>query len=52
MLDATLTTQLSSYLAMLRQPIRLIASLDDSAKAGEMRTLLDGNRRTVRQGVV
>lgn len=40
MLDATLTTQLSSYLAMLRQPIRLIASLDDSAKAGEMRELL------------
>ena len=40
MLDATLTTQLSSYLGMLRQPIRLIASLDDSAKAGEMRALL------------
>ena len=40
MLDSTLTGQLSSYLAMLRQPIRLIASLDDSAKAGEMRELL------------
>ena len=40
MLDATLTTQLSTYLGMLRQPIRLIASLDDSAKAEEMRALL------------
>ncbi|MEZ5705807.1 MAG: alkyl hydroperoxide reductase subunit F [Burkholderiaceae bacterium] len=41
MLDSTLTTQLTSYLAMLRQPIRLIASLDDSPKAAEMRELLN-----------
>ncbi len=41
MLDATLKTQLQTYLGMLRQPIRLIASLDDSATAAEMRSLLD-----------
>ena len=40
MLDSTLTGQLSTYLAMLRQPIRLIASLNDSPKAVEMRELL------------
>ena len=40
MLDATLTGQLATYLAMLRQPIRLIASLNDSPKAVEMRELL------------
>ncbi|QCB45828.1 alkyl hydroperoxide reductase subunit F [Hydrogenophaga sp. PAMC20947] len=40
MLDVTLTGQLSTYLAMLRQPICLIASLDGSAKAAEMRELL------------
>jgi alkyl hydroperoxide reductase subunit F len=40
MLDATLTAQLSTYLGMLRQPIRLIASLDDGAKSAEMRGLL------------
>ena len=41
MLDATLKSQLQTYLGMLRQPIRLIASLDDSATAAEMRSLLD-----------
>ncbi|HPV23594.1 MAG TPA: thioredoxin family protein, partial [Casimicrobium sp.] len=41
MLDATLKTQLQTYLGMLRQPIRLIATLDDSATAAEMRSLLD-----------
>ena len=41
MLDATLKSQLQTYLGMLRQPIRLIASLDDSATAAEMRGLLD-----------
>ncbi len=40
MLDDTLKTQLQTYLGMLRQPIRLIASLDQTAKASEMRTLL------------
>jgi alkyl hydroperoxide reductase subunit F len=40
-LDDTLKAQLQGYLAMLRQPIKLIASLDDSATAVEMRKLLD-----------
>jgi alkyl hydroperoxide reductase subunit F len=33
-------TQLQTYLGMLRQPITLIASLDDSAHAAELRELL------------
>jgi alkyl hydroperoxide reductase subunit F len=41
MLDATLKTQLQTYLGMLRQPIRLIASLDESTTGLEMRNLLD-----------
>jgi len=41
MLDATLKTQLQQFLGLLRQPIRLIAALDDSATAGEMRELLE-----------
>ncbi|MEQ1594367.1 MAG: alkyl hydroperoxide reductase subunit F [Casimicrobium sp.] len=41
MLDASLKSQLQTYLGMLRQPIRLIASLDESATATEMRGLLD-----------
>lgn len=41
MLDATLKSQLATYLGMLRQPIRLIASLDDSDTGVEMRSLLD-----------
>ena len=41
MLDATLKSQLATYLGMLRQPIRLIASLDDSDTGAEMRGLLD-----------
>ena len=41
MLDDALKAQLQQYLGMLRQPIRLIASLDDSDKAQEMRSLLD-----------
>ncbi|MCE2880435.1 MAG: alkyl hydroperoxide reductase subunit F, partial [Comamonadaceae bacterium] len=40
MLDDTLKAQLQQYLALLRQPIRLIASLDDSPTAAEMRALL------------
>ncbi|MBS3997398.1 MAG: alkyl hydroperoxide reductase subunit F [Hydrogenophaga sp.] len=40
MLDATLKSQLQTYLGMLRQPIRLIASLDDSDTGVEMRGLL------------
>jgi NADH-dependent peroxiredoxin subunit F len=41
MLDATLKAQLQQYMGMLRQPIRLIASLDDSAASQEMKGLLD-----------
>jgi len=40
MLDAQLQTQLQGYLQNLREPIRLIASLDASAKAAELRELL------------
>jgi NADH-dependent peroxiredoxin subunit F len=40
MLDDTLKTQLQTYLGMLRQPIRLIASLDNSENAAKMRELL------------
>ncbi len=40
MLDDTLKTQLQQYLGLLRQPIRLIAALDDSSTANEMRELL------------
>jgi alkyl hydroperoxide reductase subunit F len=40
MLDDTLKAQLQQYLGLLRQPIRLIAALDDSATANEMRELL------------
>jgi alkyl hydroperoxide reductase subunit F len=41
MLDTTLQTQLQTYLGMLKAPIRLIASLDGSEQAQEMRTLLE-----------
>ena len=41
MLDDTLKAQLQQYLALLRQPICLIASLDDSETAIEMRSLLE-----------
>ena len=40
MLDAALKTQLSAYLEKLQQPIELVASLDDSAAAQDMRRLL------------
>ena len=40
MLDTTMKTQLQTYLGMLRQPIRLIASLDESARSVELRELL------------
>ena len=41
MLDDTLKAQLQQYLGMLRQPITLIASLDDSVTGVEMRSLLE-----------
>ena len=40
MLDDALKTQLQQYLALLRQPIRLIASLDDSDTGKDMGELL------------
>jgi alkyl hydroperoxide reductase subunit F len=41
MLDDTLKSQLQTYLGMLRNPIRLIATLDDSETGVEMRSLLE-----------
>ncbi|HAJ14111.1 MAG TPA: alkyl hydroperoxide reductase subunit F, partial [Comamonadaceae bacterium] len=41
MLDDTLKAQLQQYMGMLRQPVRLIASLDDSEASRDMRGLLD-----------
>ena len=40
MLDDSLKSQLQAYLQNLRQPIRLIASLDDSAHSNDLRQLL------------
>ena len=41
MLDDTLKSQLQTYLGMLRSPIQLIATLDDSETGVEMRGLLE-----------
>ena len=41
MLDDALKSQLQQYLGLLRQPIRLIASLDDSETGNDMKNLLD-----------
>ena len=40
MLDTAMKTQLQAYLQNLRLPIRLIATLDDSASSAELRELL------------
>jgi alkyl hydroperoxide reductase subunit F len=40
MLDTQMKAQLQAYLQNLRQPIRLVASLDGSDKSAEMRELL------------
>ncbi len=40
MLDTQLKSQLQAYLQNLRQPIRLVATLDGSAQSAEMRELL------------
>jgi alkyl hydroperoxide reductase subunit F len=40
MLDAAMQTQLKTYLANLREPIELVASLDDGAKSAQTRELL------------
>jgi alkyl hydroperoxide reductase subunit F len=41
MLDAATTAQLKTYLANLRTPVELIATLDDSPKSAEMRTMVE-----------
>ena len=41
MLDATMTQQLSTYLANLREPIELVASLGDDPKSAQTRELLE-----------
>lgn len=40
-LDAATTAQLKAYLANLRRPIELVATLDDSAKSAELRSLVE-----------
>ena len=40
MLDNVIKTQLKTYLEKLQRPIELVATLDESAKAGEIRELL------------
>jgi alkyl hydroperoxide reductase subunit AhpF len=40
MLDAATTAQLKTYLANLRVPVELVATLDDSPKSSEMRELV------------
>ena len=41
MLDASMKAQLGQYLANLREPIELVASLDDSEKSAKTRELLN-----------
>jgi len=41
MLDASLTQQLKQYLAMLREPIELVATLGDDARSAQTRELLE-----------
>jgi len=41
MLDDALKSQLQQYMGLLRRPVRLLASLDESQASGEMRELLD-----------
>ena len=41
MLDANISNQLKTYLERLQRPIEIVATLDDSAKAVEMRQLLE-----------
>ncbi|MBX7501576.1 alkyl hydroperoxide reductase subunit F [Qipengyuania sp. YG27] len=41
MLDATMTQQLKTYLANLREPVELVASLGEDAKSAQTRELLE-----------
>jgi alkyl hydroperoxide reductase subunit F len=53
MLDTALKTQLKEYLTRLREPVELVASLDDSAKSAELSALLqDIAGQSERIGVV
>ena len=45
MLDATMTQQLKTYLANLREPVELVASLGEDAKSVQTRELLIGKKR-------
>ena len=54
MLDANMKTQLKTYLEKVTRPFEIVASLDDSAKSGELRTLINdiaglSDRITVRE---
>ena len=40
-LDAATTAQLKAYLGNLRRPIELVATLNDSAKSAELRSLVE-----------
>ena len=40
-LDAATTAQLKAYLGNLRRPIELVATLNDSPKSAEMRSLVE-----------
>ena len=53
MLDTALKTQLKEYLTRLREPVELVASLDDSLKSAELSALLqDIAEQSERIGVV
>ena len=41
MLDANMKAQLKTYLEKVTRPFEIVASLDDSAKSGELRTLIN-----------
>ena len=40
MLEAAMKTQLKAYLEKLQKPLELVATLDDSKAAGEVKSLL------------
>jgi alkyl hydroperoxide reductase subunit F len=55
MLDASMKTQLKAYLEKVKRPFEIVASLDDSDKSRELRTLLQditalSDKITLREG--
>ena len=50
MLDDSLKTQLASYLERLREPVQLIASLDEREASAEMRELIEEIARVIEWG--